>query len=306
MTHDELLAYYASPGRFTNLGRFADEVDAFPSDVGAIAKVVQGLLIHEALAPAYQVMLSAERREEKQLHGAAAMLSCSERLEDRPLAERRPADRRVVGVCRHFATLFVACLRRKGIPARARCGFANYFQSGKNLDHWVGEYWNAGERRWVLADAQVDELQAKFYKPDFDLLDVPRDRFRVAGDAWAACRTDGADPMTFGVAGTENWGLLEVLGDLLLDLAALQNIELLPWGWYGLAKETGACENEAELIDRLARLSSSADTAALVELRRMTAADARLAVPAETLAAIAAAEQQVGQSSAFDAEIPRP
>ncbi len=293
MTHDELLDYYTSPGAFTTLGPFADEVDALPSDVGTIAKVVQGLLLHEALAPAYQVTLSTERRAEKQLHGATAMLSCAFGMDDRPLAQPRQPDRRVVGVCRHFTTLFVACLRRKGIAARARCGFANYFQPGKNVDHWVGEYWNAGERRWVLVDAQVDEPQAKFYKPDFDLLNVPRDRFLVAGDAWALCRTGGADPMTFGVAGTENWGLIEVLGDLLLDLAALQNIELLPWGWYGLAKEDGAAENEAELIDGLARMSSSADAGALEELRRITAADPRLAVPAETLAAIVAADQYV-------------
>lgn len=293
MTHDELLAYYTFPGPFTTLGPFVDQVDSLPSDVAAVAKFVQGLLMHEALAPAYNVALAPERRAEKQLHGASAMLSCAMRIDDRSLAERRPPDRRVVGVCRHFTTLFVACLRRKGIPARARCGFANYFQPGKNVDHWVGEYWKAGERRWVLVDAQVDDLQAGIFKPNFDLLDVPRDRFLVAGDAWAMCRSGAADPMTFGVSGTDNWGLVEVFGDLLLDLAALQNIELLPWGWYGLATEDGACETEGVLIDRLARLSTSANAEALEELRQITASDARLAVPAETLASIAAAEQQV-------------
>lgn len=173
MTHDELLAYYTAPGPFTSVGAFADQIDALPAEAGAIARFVHGLLIHEALAPANGVVLSPERRTEKQLHGASAMLACAARTDDGPLAEGRPPDRRVVGVCRHFATLFVACLRHKGIPARARCGFANYFQPGKNLDHWVGEYWNASEQSWILVDAQVDEHQAKFYKPDFDLLDVP-------------------------------------------------------------------------------------------------------------------------------------
>lgn len=291
MTHDDLLDYYTAPGPFTTVGPFAAQVDALPSDVASIAKVVQGLLIHEAMAPAYGVALSPERREEKQLHGASAMLSCALRIDERPLAEERTPDRRVVGVCRHFTTLFVACLRQKGIPARARCGFANYFKPGKNTDHWVGEYWNAAEQRWVLVDAQIDGPQARWFKPDFDLLDVPRDRFLVAGDAWALCRSGGADPMTFGVDGTENWGLVEVLGDLLLDLASLQKIELLPWGWYGLAKQEGACEAEGALIDRLARLSSSANVAALEELRQIVASDTRLAVPAETLATITAAEQ---------------
>ena len=291
MTDAELHDYYAAPGVFTSVEPFASQIDALPSDTAAIATVVQGLLIHEAMAPAYGVALSPERRDEKQLHGASAMLRCALRMDDRPLSEQRSPDRRVAGVCRHFATLFVACLRQKGIPARARCGFANYFKPGKNTDHWVGEYWNAGEQRWILVDAQVDGPQARWFKPDFNLLDVPRDRFLVAGDAWTLCRSGGADSMTFGVDGTDNWGIVEVLGDLLLDLASLQKIELLPWGWYGLALDEGACETEGALIDRLARLSSAADAASLEELRQIVASDARLAVPAETLAAIAAAEQ---------------
>ena len=198
-------------------------------------------------------------------------------------AGRRPADRRrVPALCDVVRRL----PGHKGIPARARVGFANYFQPGKNVDHWVGEYWSTAEQRWILVDAQVDEHQAKFYKPDFDLLDVPRDRFRVAGDAWHL-------PEWWRRSDDVRCRWHRQLGDRggarrsLLDLAALQKIELLPWGWYGLAEVEGACDAEAELIDRLAGLSSAADADALEELRRMVAADARLAVPAETLAAIA-------------------
>jgi hypothetical protein len=56
-----------------------------------------------------------------------------------------------------------------------------------------------------LVDAQIDDRQRELFRVTFDRLDVPRDRFLVAGDAWRACR-NGADPMTFGVAGTEMWG----------------------------------------------------------------------------------------------------
>jgi hypothetical protein len=45
-------------------------------------------------------------------------------------------------------------------------------------------HWNAAEARWILVDAQIDELQRAKLHPDFDLLDVPRDRFVIAGDAW--------------------------------------------------------------------------------------------------------------------------
>ncbi|MCA2211786.1 transglutaminase-like domain-containing protein [Wangella sp. NEAU-J3] len=43
--------------------------------------------------------------------------------------------------CRHFAVLACALLRHRGIPARARCGFATYFQPGKGLDHTSGDGW---------------------------------------------------------------------------------------------------------------------------------------------------------------------
>ena len=57
----------------------------------------------------------------------------------------RDADQRVVGTCRHFAVLSCALLRYRGIPARARCGFATYFQKGQGLDHWVTEYWDEAQ-----------------------------------------------------------------------------------------------------------------------------------------------------------------
>jgi hypothetical protein len=296
MTHEDLLALYTAPGPFTDLTGFADQVQGLPADPAAIARVVQGLLIHEGLTGAYGVSLSADRVAEKQLHSARAMLWRASGMDGRPITEPREPDRRVVGVCRHFSVLFVALMRHMGVPARARCGFAGYFAAGKRVDHWVGEYWNMAERRWVLVDAQIDEKQRELFGLGIDTLDVPRDRFLVAGDAWRACQ-DGADPMSFGVAGTKMWGQVEVYGDLFQDLAALQNIELLPWGWYGLAKDERGMA-ETALIDRLADLSSRADAAAMDELRDILADDARLRVPNEVLASIMAAESAHGKTLA--------
>lgn len=285
----QLLADYAAPGVFTSLdGDAAALADGAPDDVASVVRLVQGLLIHEGLTGLYGVTTAPERAGEKQLHGAAAMLHQAAWLDRRPLDAPRSPEHRVIGVCRHFATLFVAIMRRKGVPARARCGFATYFAAGKRLDHWAGEYWDAAAGRWVLVDAQVDDAQRRYFKLELDTLDVPRDRFLVGGDAWRACR-DGADPMTFGVAGTPMWGLVEVYGDLFQDLAALQKIELLPWGWYGLAKDEGGMQ-ELALIDRLASISSRADAAAMAELREILAGDVRLRVPDEAVSAALAAD----------------
>lgn len=282
----DFLDRYRTPGVFTGLEGFEAEIDALPADVAALAAFVQGLLIHEGLVAAYGVALAPDRAAEKQIHGAAALLRQARRLDPRPLAETRAPGQRVVGVCRHFATLLAAVLRRKGYAARVRCGFANYFQAGRHFDHWVAEYWREG--RWVLVDPQVDAVQRRLFGLTLDTLDVPRDRFRVAGDAWRDCR-QGADPMTFGVSGTEMWGLVEVYGDIFQDLAALQNIELLPWGWYGLATDDAGME-ETALIDRLADISSRADAAALAELDDLLAADPRLRPPLDQVAETARAE----------------
>lgn len=288
MTDKAFLERYRIPGVFTGLEGFEAQIDALPAQVRAVAASVHGLLIHEGLAAAYGVILGPGRADEKQLHGTAAMLRQAMRLHDRPITEPRTPEHRVVAVCRHFATLFAAVMRRKGFAARVRCGFANYFEPGKHVDHWVGEYWHEGQGRWVLVDAQVDDLQRKLFNLSLDPLDVPRDRFLVGGDAWRACR-QGADPMGFGVSGAQMWGLVEVYGDIFQDLAALQNIELLPWGWYGLATDEAGME-ETALIDRLADISTRADEAAMAELAGLLAADVRLRPPHDRVAETAKAE----------------
>lgn len=282
MTDEELLTYYTVPSACTDLAAFADLVDALPDDIASVVRVVQGLVVHFGWAPLYRIALPPERVDaEKELCAASAIVGCAMERDARPLVEARAPGERVAGVCWHFAVLFAAILRHKGVPARVRAGFANYFERGKHMEHWVGEFWAREEHRWVLVDAQIDDVQAQIVRPDFDALDVPRARFLVAGDAWRACRSGAADPMTFGVAGTSNWGLLEVFGEVLLDLAAARKIELLPWRWYGLATEEGALDREVELMDRLAALSSIGDAAALMELRALVASDARLRAPGE-------------------------
>ncbi len=293
MTHEELLAYYTTPGIFTTVRGYEAQIDAMPHDIPAIAAAVSGLIVHQALAPAYKVTLSPEQIAQSQLHTAEAMLANATAHNNSPLTETRDPNERAVGVCRHFATLFVAILRHKGIPARVRAGFADYFGNALHGEHWVGEYWHAEQSRWILIDPTFDDMQRKIFKPDVDTLDVPRDRFLVAGDAWKLCRTGAADPKTFGVAGTENWGLIEVFGEIFQDLAALQKIELLPWGWYGIATDDANCDRETALLDRLAALTSSADAAAMEELNAILVAENRIRVPQETIAAVLEREKRV-------------
>jgi hypothetical protein len=201
-------------------------------------------------------------------------------IDNQPLTVVRPVEKRLVSRCHHFTLLLLSMLRVKGVPSRARCGFGAYFNPGYFEDHWVCEYWNSAEKRWVIVDAQLDEAWREKLKIDFDILDVPRDRFLVAGDAWAKCRAGEADPSKFGIHFVNLRGLWFVAGDLVRDIAALNKMETLPWDVWGAQPKLNEQLNNEQLafFDRLAPLSLNPD-ASFDDLRKLYAEDERLRVP---------------------------
>lgn len=275
-TRARILDFYTSPAPMT--ADTAARLAPVEGDIAALAGVVQGLLLHEHWAGAYGQTLSAERRAGSHIRPVAEMLDRILAEDDKSLAAARPLERRLVGTCRDFTLLLVAMLRMKGVPARARCGFGAYFEPGRFVDHWVCEVWNGSEGRWVLVDAQIDEIQGRALKPDFDVLNVPRDRFLVAGDAWVQCRAGAADPDSFGIM--DMYGLWFVAGNLLRDVAALNNMEMLPWDVWGAmpGEDEPMSEDTLAFFDRLAALTREPD-AAFGELRELYESDERLRVP---------------------------
>jgi hypothetical protein len=253
-------------------------LEDLPRELGELCLTIQGLLLHEHWAPAYKVQLSPSRRQESQLRSASQMISQILSHDARALNVPRGLDKRVVGVCRHFAVLTVALLRHRGVPARARCGFGAYFKAGSFEDHWVVEYWNEGGNCWRLADSQIDELQQSILRPDFSLLDVPRDRFVIAGDAWLKCRAEEADPQAFGIFDMR--GMWFIAGNVLRDFAALNNMEMLPWDSWGIMTGPNNAIPDAtlKLLDHVAELTLAGDQH-FSTLRTLYGNDERLRVP---------------------------
>jgi hypothetical protein len=233
------------------------------------------LIIHEMWANAYGFDVPEDRLTDLQARSAVEMTEVIRRLDAGPLSAARSAEQRMVGNCRHFSTLSCALLRRAGIPARARCGFGMYFEPGKYVDHWVTEYWHAGERRWVRIDSQLDAVQRAAITPEFDAEDLPPGPFLPAGEAWRQCRTGRADPNTFGIF--QFWGLWFVQANVVRELAALNKIELLPWDVWGLMtvqEEPDAAASS--LTDTVADVISGDDTDAV---RRVYEDNESLRVP---------------------------
>ena len=248
------LQYYSRPGRMTDPGNEARMFADLPLEVPALRDVVQGLLIHVFWAQRYGLTLSAEREEELQIRSVSEKLKRIRKLTDRPLTEPRPLDSRLVGNCRDFSLMLCAMLRHQGVPARARCGFAKYFEPNHFEDHWVCECWQ-GVERWAMVDAQLDALQREKLGISFDPLDVPDDQFLTGGKAWEMCRTGKANPDAFGILDLH--GLWFVRGNLIRDLAALNKMELLPWDSWGLidTDEKDLSKLELTLLDQVAAMT---------------------------------------------------
>ena len=96
----------------------------------------------------------------------------------------------------------------------------------------------------------------------------------VAGDAWSLCRSGRADPKTFGILDMR--GSWFVAGNVIRDVAALNNREMLPWDIWGAMRRKDS-ELDLAFFDQLAILSSKPD-AHIDELNALYC-DQRVSVP---------------------------
>jgi hypothetical protein len=251
-------AYYATPGPLTDLSTHGSRLRELPTALPDLCRVVQGLVIHPFLAHLYGLGPNEVRLDELETRKASDVLTRVLELDARSITEARPPQSRFVGNCRHFSVLLCAFLRGHGIPARARCGFGAYFDRSSFVDHWVCEVWDETRGSWHLVDAQLDKQQREFFRTGFDPLDVPRDEFVVAGDAWQRCRSGGADPKKFGILDLR--GLWFVRGNVVRDLASFAKRELLPWdGWGIMTTQEDGDAAEMALLDRVAALTLAGD-----------------------------------------------
>ena len=274
----EIQEYYSTQSCISDPGDFGSILDNLPSNIAESVKLIQGLILHLHWTEKYGVVPSNERRDESNLRFVSKQLKWITNTNKDSLKIPRPPEERLLGTCRDYSVFLCSVLRHQGIPARARCGFGTYFTPGKYEDHWISEYWDADEDRWVMVDAQLDQLQCDTLKIEFDPLDIPPGQFITGGKAWQMCRTEQADPNKFGIF--DMHGLWFVRGNLVRDLASLNKMELLPWDCWALSSgdDGDLLEEDFLLLDRAAHLSQP-ENFSLSEIQSIYQTNKKLFVP---------------------------
>ncbi|BAY32157.1 hypothetical protein NIES2107_40440 [Nostoc carneum NIES-2107] len=281
-TQQQILDFYSRPTVMTSAGKHTALFDELPNDVAELTYIIQGLGLYEYVAlDFYGFAIPDKRKSETHLRPIERILDQLLALDERPLSAARPVDKRLIGICHHFALLLVAMLRAKGIPARYRCGFGSYFNPPYFEEHVVCEYWNTLQARWVIVDPQFDAVWREKLEIKHDILDVPRDRFIMAGDAWENCRTGANDPSKFGIFKGDLRGLWFMAGEIVRDVAALNKMEMLPWDVWGAIPQPheSLTDDQLAFFDQLAMFTRSPDTS-FTELLKLYESDDRLRVPA--------------------------
>jgi hypothetical protein len=281
---DSILEFYSAQGVITDPGKYAHLYDGLSGEVSQIVKAVQGVVIDGDHAKALGFDLPGKRRQhEENLRKVEDMLKCIKKMDDRALTESRPPDKRLIGSCRHFAVLTCSLLRHKKIPARARGGFETHHSPTAHHDHWICEYWNQTQQRWIQVDAEIDSDLKEKWHIDFDTLDLPAGTFMTGAKAWLLCRKGELNPEQFGVGGGANeWmgGWNFVLSEMILDVMALNKFELLPWDTNKLSEKyvSQLSQSDLELLDRVAHLIDEGNQS-FPEIRRLYETNSSLRMP---------------------------
>ena len=237
-----------------------------PDDIRSIVESVQGSLIHGGLVWLYKLKPAEAQDNGFKIRRTQELLRRISALDSAALSAHRPKEKRLIVNCRQFAVLTCSILRHKGIPARARAGYGLYtWGKGKYENHWICEYWNQEEQRWVQVDAQIDAQQKKLMGIDFNTLDMPKGKFVTAGEGWQRYQDGKVEVEAFGLGGKDGWnaiGWQMVMENVTCDIMAMNKMELLPWDVnpYWDKKKAEMTAKDIAIIEKAAAISSQVDS----------------------------------------------
>lgn len=273
--NDKILNHYLQLGTYTNPGCYKEYLKTkLPDDIRKIGLLVRKQLIHRVTLRNCNKGSNSDLRygdmtkvpwyrqpEDDVLTTASAMLTELFRRDDRGFVMDRAEENRLVVTCRSVSILMISILKSKGIPARVRSGFAPYFKvegfGDKSVDHWINQYWDKEQNRWITID--IDGSLESYLK--FDPYDMPEGVFDFSADAWLNVRAGKIDGKHFWNAGGFN-GLVVIAWEIFYDFHSLMNSEIIYLHapeMVKLANFEKLSKQELSEIDDLARLMQKPD-----------------------------------------------
>ena len=291
LLQNEMLEFYRTHGELSDPGKYAYLYDDLPDDIPSLVKVVQNVITHFFWIMTDKVYgtslkdVEATGRDPNKEHNQRRIeekIASIVSIKDARLTEPREPIEKVIGNCRDYALLLTSILRHKGIPARERSGVAKYFYLPPKLfyeDHFITEYWNEEDERWIMVDPQIDDLQKDVMKVPIDTLDIPEGEFLGAGKSWIILREGKIEPEQIGVG--QYTGESYTQYKLIQDLASLNKIEVMAWESWGICtKREKLTKEEYELFDQLAKdIANSRDPKTFFKLKELFENDKRFKVP---------------------------
>jgi hypothetical protein len=247
-----VLDFYRGYGPFTDPGEYEVLYKNLPESLTDLCRLIKAQMIHPvADLPLYRDIIPPERRDEDFKYPTVqTILAGLMQYNPAGLTQDRRPEQRLVVSCRYHAILLASILKSRGIPVRARYGFARYLYPGRFIYHVVCEVWNDRDLRWMLVD------------PDRQMVDYPRGQFETSDDVWRRYRQGALDPSLYGVQGW--WGAHPILDVMCHDLAAVLGNEHIymdrPPVSSDLGMDVGKIPADQEaVLDRIVELLKNPD-----------------------------------------------
>ena len=271
---EEILNFYKRTSLYTDLGLYKNFAINLPNDIKELCLLQRNQIIHP-----FNLCDEKMRNDANSFYGDMTKISKTSLNYENDLFptaqsmiaellrrnENYSKDRKIedkIHVCwREQAILLTSILKAKGFSARVRSGFTTYCNiSNKEAgDHWICEYYNDKEKRWVLVDADMyfddDNI-------DFDLLDIPRNKFIFGAEAYLGLRKGKySDNEIYYASSPKTIGIKAALHGLFYDFHSLMNDEIifLHLPKYILDKDLNLTEDELKELDDLATLMLEPD-----------------------------------------------
>jgi hypothetical protein len=272
------LDYWAKQSGTTEPGKAGEAIDKLDADISALREASSQLVFHYRAGDFTKEGVPKSRMPEIHTRYAEDMLDLILSRGEPSLSRQRPGLDRFVGCCRDAAVLFLTLARHKGIPARARVGFASYIISGWWIDHVIAEVWDVSEQRWRLVDPEMEaSYQPEVNGRKVDWTDLQPDQFATGPQAWVSARAGTSDPEKYVVNPKLDLTILRgwpyIAHHVLHDLACLNKTEMLLWDAWGLELDHDhgldpVSDADAIILDQISAITSdtAVDTQAIAKL----------------------------------------